>query len=176
LRSLVTCSHQISIKTVLEAGKRHGAVSGDLYGCLYFYLGDQLRTFAQRLSTFRIKFHVFCDDASTLSKQIRDGTLSRLLPTNQHFDRVEVSNTLDTEYIGIPKILSDWGPLLKHNKSAAIVGYFMNWTPKQFGSSITNCSPKDTKDTADKMVKLGRVRGLPCNDLLITHELPAHVS
>jgi hypothetical protein len=146
-----------SMSAILEAGQRHGAVKGDLYGCLYFYVTEQLRTFAERLSRFRIKFHVFCKDAHDLSEDITEGRLSTMLPRDTKFDRVDVSNTLDAEYIGIPQILSDWGTLLKENSDAAVVGYFMNWARKFPGSSYQNSDKTTIARTMKKMFELGRV-------------------
>jgi hypothetical protein len=147
----------LSIHSVLEAGQRHGAVRGDLYGCLYFYLGEQLRTFAERLSRFRVKFHVLCKDAQVLAQDISKGHLPNFFPEHTKFDRVDVSNTLDTYYIGIPKILSDWGPKLKHDQDAAVFGYFMNWEREQPGSSVTNSDSKTVDKLMSKMKELGRV-------------------
>jgi hypothetical protein len=64
-----------SIEDVVKAGKAHGAQSVDLYGCLYFYLSDQLRMFADRLSKFRISFCIFDRDARDLAKDLRAGEL-----------------------------------------------------------------------------------------------------
>jgi hypothetical protein len=111
-----------SLESVIEAGKRHGALRGDLYGCLYFFLREQLEEFAERLARFHITFHVFCKDACVLSEEIRDGSLSRVIPPSVSFDRIEVSNTLDSEYIGIPRLLGDWASFLKRSSHSAIVG------------------------------------------------------
>ena len=43
------------------------------------------------------------------------------------FDRIEVSNILDANYVGLRDVLTLWGPLLEESRSAAINGYFMNW-------------------------------------------------
>jgi hypothetical protein len=150
-----------SITSVIEAGSRHGALRGDLYGCLYFYLREQLRAFAERLTRFDITFQMVCNDASALSAEIKDGSLARLVPSSISFDRIEVSNTLDSEYIGIPRLLADWSPFLKRTPHAAIVGYFMNWVPKQSGSSITTSDRQAFEPAMDRLMKDGRVSYLP---------------
>ena len=64
-----------SAEAVVEVGKAHGASRSDIYGCLYFYLSEQLRTFAERLSRFHIKFSVCCKDARDLPSEIKRGAL-----------------------------------------------------------------------------------------------------
>jgi hypothetical protein len=154
----VLISNVFSIDEVLEAGKQHGATRGDLFGCLYFYLQDQLRAFAERLSRFDISFHIFCADACRLAKDIRSGTLSEAIPPSISFDRVEVSNTFDSEYIGVTKLLADWAPLLKRVDDAAIVGSFMNWAPKQRGAMTSSCDQTTLSRITKAMAKDGRVR------------------
>lgn len=122
---------------VVEAGKAHGAVRADLYGCLYFYLSDLLREFADRLGRFRISFRMFQSDAGELSKTMQSGALSPYgLPETTRFDRIDVSNIIDIEYMGILRVLSDWGPLLNSdaNKHASLIGYSMNWAAHQQGA------------------------------------------
>jgi hypothetical protein len=157
-RFSVLISNVFSIDEVLEAGKQHGATRGDLFGCLYFYLQDQLRAFAERLSRFDISFHIFCADACRLAKDIRSGTLSEAIPPSISFDRVEVSNTFDSEYIGAAKLLVDWAPLLKRVDDAAIVGSFMNWAPKQRGAMSSSCDQTTLARITKAMAKDGRVR------------------
>ncbi|KDQ11254.1 hypothetical protein BOTBODRAFT_463500 [Botryobasidium botryosum FD-172 SS1] len=130
------------IPAVLDAGKAHGAQRADIYGCLYFYLSEQLREFAERLGRFRINVQMFSKDASVLSEEIRSGALapSGVSPTRR-FDRIEVSNILDAEYVGIPQVLSDWGPLLSESEHATLVGYCMNWPARQEGADINTADP-----------------------------------
>jgi hypothetical protein len=142
---------------VLEAGQRHGAPRGDIYGCLYFYLQEQLRAFAERLSRFKVSFDIFCKDARELSKDISSGKLSSITPSSVVFDRIEVSNICDTEYVGIPDVLANWAPFLRRSDDAAIVGCLTNWAPKQPGAVAHNCDDKVISCITDKMIKDGRV-------------------
>jgi hypothetical protein len=100
----------VSIEDVVKAGKAHGAQHADLYGCLHFYLSDQLRSFADRLSRFRISFRMFDSNARDLSKRLQSGAhINQGVPNGIRFDRIDVSNIIDTEYVGIPNVLQS-GP------------------------------------------------------------------
>ncbi|KAJ3506035.1 hypothetical protein NMY22_g17377 [Coprinellus aureogranulatus] len=117
-----------NIAEVTACGKTHGATPEDLYGCLYFYLSDQLRSFHQRLRKFPISFKVTTADARQLAHATWDGALAAYgLPPSIRFDRVFVSNILDKIYVGLQATLECWAPLLSKSASAAVVGYFMNW-------------------------------------------------
>jgi hypothetical protein len=146
-----------SIDAVLQTGQRHGVLRGDLYGCLYFYLQEQLHAFAERLSFFNATFYVFCMDTRQLAQEVRDGTLAHLVPPTATFDRIEVSNIFDTEYVGIPGVIESWGPFLKTSTDAAIVGSFMNWAPKQPGSVAKNCQKDVVRRLTSAMAADGRV-------------------
>ncbi|KAK0184433.1 hypothetical protein F5146DRAFT_1228612 [Armillaria mellea] len=101
---------------IFNSGKAHGTTEADLIGSLYFHIMDQLVEFS------KIQIYSFDLDAAQLPNTLRS---NRSLP--QNFDRIEVSNILDKNYIGM-NVLSSWGPLLnKANPHAAIVGLFMNW-------------------------------------------------
>ncbi|KAF9543454.1 hypothetical protein CPC08DRAFT_824152 [Agrocybe pediades] len=127
------CSH--SIVDVIAAGKSHGAHDADLYGCLYFYMSEQLQSFAERIRKFRISFKMFNMDTRELAKNISSGLHAKDgMPKGFAFDRVDVSNIIDKGYVGIPSVLADWTPLLKRtNVHATIIGYSMNWAPNQPG-------------------------------------------
>lgn len=117
----------------MKAGKAKGAQPEDIYGCLYFFLSMQLREFHRRLRRFPISFNVYSlDAASALPQGIRDGVFTMQgVPATIRFDRVEVSNILDANYVGIRGVLTSWGPLLADGSFAAVVGYFMNWVAIQ---------------------------------------------
>jgi hypothetical protein len=73
------------------------------------------------------------------------------------FDRIEVSNILDANYVGIEGVLSEWAPLLKNSHTAIIVGYFMNWTAMQEGSRALSAEPKVMKKLMNRLMEEGRV-------------------
>jgi hypothetical protein len=71
-------------------------------------------------------------DARELPRRIRENEFSEFnIPSSIKFDRIEVSNIVDTDYVGLDDVLTLWGPYLKKNRSDAIVGYFMNWVELQ---------------------------------------------
>ncbi|KAK0475690.1 hypothetical protein EDD18DRAFT_1265999, partial [Armillaria luteobubalina] len=107
---------------MFNAGKAHGTTEEDLIGCLFFYVKDQLVEFSKRLRRFKVQIYASDKDARQLPK-----TLKSHPAFPQSFDRIEVSNITDKNYVGM-SVLSDWGPLLnKTNPHAAIIGLFMNW-------------------------------------------------
>ncbi|OAX31589.1 hypothetical protein K503DRAFT_777457, partial [Rhizopogon vinicolor AM-OR11-026] len=145
------------IGPILEAGRAHGAQPEDIYGCLYFFLSDQLRTFARRLREFWISFHVVTTEAIHLSSIIREDILSPLgIPASTRFDRIEVSNILDVNYVGIGDVLTHWGPLLKDSRTAALVGYFMNWAFLQPNGDAQSAGHIEIKKIIDTFIEKGR--------------------
>ena len=85
--------------------------------------------FAKRLRELSISFKLYSKEACGLARAIKSGRLTELdLPPSMRFDRIEVSNILDAQYVGVDAVLTTWGPLLSDNPFATIVGYFMNWT------------------------------------------------
>lgn len=149
-----------SLDEVIKAGKAHGAQPEDIYGCLYFFLSDELRSFFRRLRQYHIAFHLTDQDASDLSLTIRDGLLAKHgIPASIRFDRVEVSNILDFNYVGMRDVLTNWAPLLSESKFAAIVGYFMNWVGLQEDSNATNVqNPKVVKSLVRSWTNKMKVR------------------
>ncbi|CCL98318.1 uncharacterized protein FIBRA_00312 [Fibroporia radiculosa] len=116
------------IPSVIKTGKKHGALPMDIYGCLYFYVTDQLREFAERLTKLRITFKMFGMDASKLALELKSGRLeTHGIPANFRFDRIDVSNLMDTHYLGVRPVIQSWGPLLKKTEHATLVGHFINW-------------------------------------------------
>ena len=102
---------------------------------------------------------MFQSDAGELSKAMRSGALSHYgLPTTTRFDRIDVSNIIDVEYIGIPRALSDWGPQLNSdaNKHASLIGYSMNWAAHQQGAKAEQ--DDDIKRSIEILSSSGRVR------------------
>ncbi|KAF9533232.1 hypothetical protein CPB83DRAFT_538125 [Crepidotus variabilis] len=139
---------------VIEDGKRHGATPEDIYGCLYFSLLDQLCSFARRLRTTKIAFTMLCMDARDIPATIRSNDLSALgIPSSIRYDRIAVSNILDANYVGIEGVLTRWGPFLVDTKSAAIVGYLMNWTFRQRDGRATGANPHSVTDLTQRALE-----------------------
>ncbi|KAK0202285.1 hypothetical protein DFS33DRAFT_882083 [Desarmillaria ectypa] len=125
-----------NLDETFKAGKDHGTTEDDLIGCLFFYVKDQLVEFSNRLRRFKIQIYSSDQDARVLQR-----TLKGHASFPQSFDRIEVSNVVDKNYVGM-SLLSDWGPLLnKANPHAAIIGLFMNWTNwKESGNALSSGS------------------------------------
>ncbi|CCM01082.1 uncharacterized protein FIBRA_03130 [Fibroporia radiculosa] len=127
------------IPSLVKAGRKHGALPMDIYGCMYFYVSDQLREFASRLSSLRIRFKLFNLDACKLGNDLSSGVLSPYGLSDQiRFDRIDASNVMDPHYLGIEPVAKVWGPLLKHTNHATLVGHFINWVSRQ-----RNANPSD---------------------------------
>ena len=113
---------------MIQSGKAHGAQPEDIYGCLYFFLSTHLRTLARRIRKLPFSFKLFSVEACALSKHIEENVFTGMgIASNTRFDRIEVSNILDVNYVGTRQVLTAWSPFLRQNKHAVIVGYFMNW-------------------------------------------------
>ena len=80
--------------------------------------------FATRIRKFDINITMTNCDACHLPESILKGMLP---PFNAFcFDRIETSNLAD--YITVPRILNDWGPLInRQNRSSTLLIYLMNW-------------------------------------------------
>jgi hypothetical protein len=76
---------------------------------------------------------MFDRDARELARDIHSGAFEHHgLPKTPQFDRIDVSNIIDTEYVGIPNVLADWASLLSMtNRHSILLGYSMNWVPKE---------------------------------------------
>jgi hypothetical protein len=113
-------------------------------------------------------------DARQLAKSIRNGDLSAIVPKLAVFDRIEVSNIMDAEYVGIPNMPADWAPLLRRSNDADFVGSSMNWCTKQPGSQVSNSDNKVMERVMGDMKKHGRVCTLIHRPLASSphHQLP----
>jgi hypothetical protein len=144
---------------VIAAGKRHGASVEDIYGCLYFFLSEQLTEFADRLARFQISFKFFVMDARDLSSSIRDNLWSEVdIPRSIRFDRIAVSNIIDKDYVGLRETLESWAPLLAETKYATIVGYLMNWFMSQRDGKCEGAGKAALKKVSSKMMDHPYVR------------------
>ena len=143
---------------VVQAGKTCGAHRADLYGCLYFYLLEQLRTFAERLHRFRINFGIFNTDPESLAPVIRQGAFSSYgLPANITFDRIDVSNLLDGERQKVYGILAGWIPMLKKNKHATLIGHFNEWHKRRKNAGAPTLDEEAKSELVSILIKDGRV-------------------
>ena len=78
---------------------------------------------AQRFRKFKMSFSLFASDAQHLQKGIQEGLISGYgVPCSVRFDRIEVSNILDANYVRIKDVLLNWSPLLAQSTIAIIIG------------------------------------------------------
>ena len=120
---------------------------------------DELTEFAQRIRNFNITFHLTDHRAEELSGNIRGGVYSSIgIPPTIRFDRIDISNMGDAEYLGVPRAITDWGPFLKDTEHATLLGHFVNWARVQKGSHLNNISEQESKRIFQHMTKDGRVR------------------
>ncbi|PPQ96108.1 hypothetical protein CVT26_004742 [Gymnopilus dilepis] len=156
-----------NMEDVIAKGKAHGCPPADLFGCLYFYLSSQLRTFLSHLRNpdVTLSFKFFQRDPHVLAKEIREGKYEFLgIPGDIVFDRVDfgdVADREDSQYAdigdgrGMAGVLEDWGPLLnRNNPSATILGYSANWVSKQQKSQP---SPVDMQAITLQLLSKGRL-------------------
>ena len=143
---------------VVKTGQAHGTQPEDIYGCLYFYLSDQLQKFAKRIRELDVTFHVFNMSAHTLARDILGGQYSRCgLTPSVRFNRVDLAYTLaDPGYMR--DVLKSWTPLLAEGDTAAIVGVFSDWTDSQKDGSVVGLDEAAVAPIVGKLMKLGRVR------------------
>ncbi|KIK98607.1 hypothetical protein PAXRUDRAFT_133868 [Paxillus rubicundulus Ve08.2h10] len=144
---------------VFESGKARGAQSEDVYGCLYFFLSDQLRTFARRIREYPISFYVFNSEACALAKEIIQGTyMAYGIPPTLRFDRIDVSNIMDPNYVGPRSVLKVWGPLLAKSDNTALTGYFMNWMAYAEKGCAVDAGTAVIMNIMEAMIKNDRVQ------------------
>ncbi|KAF5319826.1 hypothetical protein D9611_012899 [Ephemerocybe angulata] len=151
-----------NMNEVIQAGGAHGAQPEDIYGCLYFFLSDQLRTFAERIRKVPISFKIHIRDACELSKQIRAGVFSgRGLQPTIRFHRIEVSNTIEASSVALRDVLEHWGPLLADEKDAAIIGHCTKWHREQKDGCATGADEATFESLKKEMMeRLERVPSL----------------
>jgi len=75
-----------------------------------------------------------------------------MIPPSIRFDRIEVSNILDMNYVGINDVLLNWSPLMAESNTSVIVGYFMNWVAIQKDGRAQNASPTIVRSILRRVV------------------------
>jgi hypothetical protein len=74
------------------------------------------------------------------------------------FDRIDVTNLLDgAERVRIPSVLTDWGPMLKENKYATLLGFFTEWQNHKKNASGPMSSEETKSELISMLIKDGRV-------------------
>ncbi|KAJ7557238.1 hypothetical protein O6H91_05G118100 [Diphasiastrum complanatum] len=138
---------------VLPAGLRHGLSSMDLYGCLFFHLKERLTLFVNRLHTCNIDLRIFCEDASQLAERLKKSKIC--------LHSVDTSNMTDSNYLGIKKVLLDWGPTLDRcsDYKTTLITFLMNWayeTPKaKEHTTLSKMTWRDIEAAISSIAKKG---------------------
>ena len=112
---------------VLKSGAQFGVPKNDIYSALHHHVLSTLKKFCNRLLTMNIDFYVLASDAADLPS-----FLSTLPLQRRFFDRIEVSNIVDTCYLGLGRTLTTLGPWLKpfsENAHATLLALFLNAVP-----------------------------------------------
>ena len=156
LPTLLADAVPYSITSVMQTGIARGSPRADFYGCLYFYVSEQLHEFAERLNRFRISFHILNEDACKLATRIQSNDLAAVgIPSTIRFDRIAVSNIIDHNYVGLPRVLSDWGPLLnERNSCATLLAYSLNWPVLHPGAKPGR---DEIGEVTERMIETGKV-------------------
>ncbi|KAF8159889.1 hypothetical protein B0H34DRAFT_705229 [Crassisporium funariophilum] len=117
--------HGWDISAISRAGVKHGLdPTGDVLGCLFFYIKAELREFSTRIKELNVNIHLLQYDSRLLSKGISIGVLPAF--SDASFDRVDLGDM--TDQIGVAECLADWGPLLnKQNKDACVLMHSKRW-------------------------------------------------
>lgn len=156
--SLCVCSPN----EIIKSGQAYGAQPEDIYGCLYFFLSDQLRTFAKRIRGLDVTFRVFNTTAHTLARDISDGQYSRHgLTPSIRFDRIDLAAHTFADSVDMRDMLTPWTPLLAPGDTAAIVGVFSDWTNTQKDGSVAGADEAIVAPIVEKLIKLSRVTNFP---------------
>jgi len=94
-----------------------------------------------------------------LSRIILDDKLALWdIPASIRFDRIEVSNILDNNFLGINQVLTDWAPFLANGRYSTILGYFMNWAAiSQSNGMASGASDYVRRQLVERLVKTNRV-------------------
>lgn len=142
---------------IIKSGQAYGAQPEDICGCLYFFLSDQLRTFAKRIRELDVTFRVFNTAAHTLAGDISGGQYTRYgLTPSVRFDRIDLAHTL-ADSGDMRDVLKSWTPLLAPGDTTAIVGVFSDWTNVQKDGSVVGADEVVVASIVGKLIKLGRV-------------------
>lgn len=130
------------VSAVRCTGIRHGLdPSGDILGCLFFYVKSKLRDFSSRIQEYNINIHLLQYDSRLLSKGISIGVLPAF--SEAAFDRIDVGDMADQ--MGVAECLADWGPLLnRKNSNSCLVMHSKRWY-EESPYSVARNNPRTLK-------------------------------
>ncbi|CAL1709038.1 unnamed protein product [Somion occarium] len=129
--------------TVVEVGRAHGCHESDIFGCLYFYLSEELRAFAERLRRFKISIYITSQTTKDLAPKIKEGAFESLgLQPTVQFDRIDFHICVLENRLTTPtELILNWGPLLKReNPHATMLGALMVWADNEPNGKLYDVS------------------------------------
>lgn len=112
-----------ALDDILTSEARRGGPKEDIYGLMHLHVRHLLETFCRKTALLKVHMHLYCLDATKLPLVLEP----RLKQSG--FDRIEVANIADEDYIGLDASLSTFGPLLKSpmsNPHATLITLIMN--------------------------------------------------
>ncbi|KAG8525730.1 uncharacterized protein KY384_000490 [Bacidia gigantensis] len=113
------------LRSIIDFGQKEVPKS-DINGCLYLYSISALCQFLSRIRKTPMRFIILGTNALLLAAQLVGHDTIK-----EGFDRIEVANIADSNYVGLQPVLSTLGPLLKRpvdNPQATLITLFMNAT------------------------------------------------
>ncbi|KAF5332121.1 hypothetical protein D9611_008183 [Ephemerocybe angulata] len=137
--------HGWDIAKVQATGLRNGVdPTGDMFGCLFFHVKQELREFISRVKDFHINIHHTQYDPRLLSKGVSIGVLPSF--SDASFDRIDLGDLGDR--LGIKECLEDWGLLLnRENVHSCVVAHSKRWIDSQPAlSRVPLSSPQSVLD------------------------------
>ena len=107
------------MKKILDQNP-YNVPKNDLYGRLYFYIVDKMKSLVKLIKSGKLKFIMYKMNAIDLMPKLQKEGIK--------FDRIDVSNISDENYVGLKKCLALSAPLLKkQNLHAKLITTLMNW-------------------------------------------------
>ncbi|KUI70772.1 Histone-lysine N-methyltransferase SMYD3 [Cytospora mali] len=122
----------------------------DVNGKLYQYVRSTLADFHSRLRALDVNFQLFQGDVQ--------GVVPLLLDASVRYDRIEVSNICDFNYLGIKETLALFGPRLRLQEShphATLITLFLNAVDREASSNDV------IQEMVQEMAKLTKYLPLP---------------
>ncbi|TFK23219.1 hypothetical protein FA15DRAFT_670717 [Coprinopsis marcescibilis] len=153
-----------NVSQAQATGLRHGVdSSGDIFGCLFFHIKQELREFIIRMKNFHVNIHHTQYDSRLLSKGISVGVLPSFV--NASFDRIDLGGMADSggstgggRATSLEDCLRDWVPLInRENPRSCLMMSFSKW------SNEREAMKRDPLSSPEKVLEMlkRRCRNIP---------------
>ncbi|KAI5782032.1 hypothetical protein DFH27DRAFT_488154 [Peziza echinospora] len=181
------------VDKAIEFGAKLGVPKNDIFGNLNFYIRDIICRASERLHGLNgCQIRLTCVDARNLSSVLAAAPVVQNIEKPEwiftQFDRIEVSNICDEQYLGIKTVLTTFGPLLRpKNPDATLLTLFINAARMSIiqdgprPESITKAmrlffhNPMVAQQFINNPVKTGRVLELASYLTDFSHEFELHM-